>query len=290
MRLFFLMALFLLPFALQAEEVHVAKAGTLGALLNYNTQEITGLTISGYLNGDDIKVIRDMPELSVLDISGASIVKGGSGPYYTEDNKITTLMFYSLGLTSIRLPNNITFIGAHAFSYCRGLTSIAIPKNVTVIDEYAFYNCSGLKDIVFPKNLDSIGEAAFYGCAGLTELTFPKKLKTIGNFAFQMCTGLIDIEIPNGVTTIGRQTFANCTGLVRVVFPKSLTHINSAAFYACANLTDMYSNNPVPPKVAQDSFYLVDRAVCRLFVARKQGAAYRNANGWKEFENITEYP
>ena len=123
----------LLSFNLQAQDVppitiNVATAGTLPALIESTKKyQITNLTVTGDLNGTDIRYIREMAgrdvngnstlgELSILDLSGANIVAGGSSYYYD----------YTTSLNEI---------GILAFSDCKGLTSIIIPNSVTSIGE-----------------------------------------------------------------------------------------------------------------------------------------------------------
>lgn len=59
------------------------------------------------------------------------------------------------GLTSIKIPNSVTWIGLRAFSGCSGLTSIEIPNSVTSIGEEAFSGCSGLTSINIPDGVTS---------------------------------------------------------------------------------------------------------------------------------------
>ena len=64
--------------------LNVETPGTLSSLIaNSKKHQITSLTLTGYLNGSDIRYIREMADsykntsLSYLDISNANIVKGG---------------------------------------------------------------------------------------------------------------------------------------------------------------------------------------------------------------------
>ena len=50
------------------------------------------------------------------------------------------------------IPDSVTSIGMHAFSYCMGLKSITIPDSVTSIGESAFSDCRGLKSVVAHKD------------------------------------------------------------------------------------------------------------------------------------------
>ena len=167
----------LLQFNLSAQvppiTLHVETAGTLSTLIADNRKhEITDLTLTGNLNGTDIRYIREMAgrtstyggttrgQLSVLDLSGAKIVSGG-GNYYdtysTQNNSISNSMFYQCDkLTKITIPNSVTSIGGYAFEGCTGLTSITIPNSVTSIGNYAFYGCRGLTSITIPNSITLI--------------------------------------------------------------------------------------------------------------------------------------
>ena len=88
--------------------------------------------------------------LSILDLSDAKIVEGGSayvyeynsGNKYTSNDKLGDYAFEGCrGLTSLTLPSSITSIGESAFEYCSGLTSLTIPSSVTLISTSAFSDC-----------------------------------------------------------------------------------------------------------------------------------------------------
>ena len=88
----------LFSFNIQAQStisktLHVEYAGTLFRLIGADEQmQISNLTLTGNLNGDDIRFIREMAgsnsngvitsgNLSILDISNANIVEGGYAYY-----------------------------------------------------------------------------------------------------------------------------------------------------------------------------------------------------------------
>lgn len=102
--------------------------------LNYTTE----LLISGTMDARDFKTMRDlMPELTKIDLSKVSITafSGDGGTYdfstsYSADQIPPSAFFvYSFeraktGLTSIKFPSSLKFIGSSAFQGCTGLTSV----------------------------------------------------------------------------------------------------------------------------------------------------------------------
>ena len=70
------------------------------------------------------------------------------------------------------IGNDVTSIGAYAFSGCSGLTSVTIPGSVTSIGDFAFSGCRGLTSVTIPDSVTSIGDWAFSDCSGLTSVTF----------------------------------------------------------------------------------------------------------------------
>lgn len=164
--------------------INVATAGSLPSLIATTKKDlITNLTVTGNLNGTDIRYIHEMAgssingstttgKLSVLDLFGANIV-GGGDPYFYQDDKPQYTSLNEIGdyafknckvLTSVIIPINVISIGNSAFYGCIGLTSIIIPNSVTSIEKFSFGCCKGLTSITIPNNLKSIDEAAFIDC------------------------------------------------------------------------------------------------------------------------------
>lgn len=98
-------------------------------------KDFKALKLTGYLNGNDVKVIRRMHELKYLDLSEASI-KGGD--YYIVENNYN-------GGNEVFLEENT--IGPVMFSNEQEIPSpfekleeVLLPHSVTTIERYAFKN------------------------------------------------------------------------------------------------------------------------------------------------------
>ncbi len=175
--------------------------------------------------------------------------------------------FKGSDVKSVRIPDTVTRIGAHAFSSCDNLEKIVIPASVSIIDYYAFTHCDKLTSVTIesgsklisipnsafefcvsirsftvPASVEYIESHAFDGCTGLKTLNFEKgsKLKSIGDFAFRDCSSLESVTFPSGLEKIGCYTFTMCDLLKKVNVNEGLQTILEGAFFNCCNLLEFY--------------------------------------------------
>ena len=174
------------------------------------------------------KTLLLLVALFTATIAFASVEIDGIYYYLNDEDKIAEVRFqyylssdnYS-GVTSIIIPEKVTYnateysvtsIGIFAFYGCKSLTSITIPNSVTFIGQAAF-SCSSLISITIPNSVTSIGYEAFASCSSLTSITIPNSVTSIEGSAFEGCKSLTSITIPNSVTSIGGSAFEGCSSL-----------------------------------------------------------------------------
>ena len=183
---------------------------------------ITSLTVSGSINSDDVRFLREMAgrdmdgyetdgKLSSLDLSNAKIVTGG-GNYYKVKRGLS---FMSHNITG----NDV--VGFYMFYNCRSLTSLKLPKTVKKIEQYAMQYCKSLQKCTLPESLSEINDKAFANTS-LSEVTFPASLTSIKYKAFSECSDLKTLRFTSpSVPTFGQDVFEDCSKLEKVYVPKA---------------------------------------------------------------------
>ena len=137
--------------------IEVSTPGTLSdeiLRLGHQPSEINYLTVSGTLDNNDLKIIRDfMPKLVSIDLTRTTLA---------------------------RIPD-------YTFSQKKYLTEVLFPPTLQSIGERAFSGCIRLgQDLILPPELNSIGEGAFLDCHRLQRvLVTGNKLSVIGKDLFR---------------------------------------------------------------------------------------------------------
>ena len=147
--------------------------------------------------------------------------------------------FSSSGLTTVTLPNSLTYLGDYAFSGCKDLASISIGTGITEIPYNCFTGCNALTSVDLPEHVTSIGGGAYSYCNGLVSITLPDHIQTVGASAFASCSNLEEVVIPDNVTTLGTGAFQYDGKLEYVQIGKGITTLEKDLFNSCESLSSV---------------------------------------------------
>lgn len=289
--------------------LNLTKAGTLpNKIASSKKNLVTNLKIIGEINGNDLRLIREMAgcnaygystsgNLSVLDLSEARIVEGGyyydnGGKFTTSNDIIGEYTFYNCtSLSSVNIPSSVTRIGKSAFEGCTSLTSVDIPSSVTEINLRVFKGCTSLTIVDIPSSVTRIGESAFEGCSSLKSVNIPSNVTEINLDVFKGCTSLTSVNIPSSMKWIPVCAFYNCSSLTSVKIPSSVNFIGYGAFLGCEGLKSIYIYAEKAPYSSSSMSEIFSDCVLKngtLYVPNGTYDAY-NRSLFGDFENIVEF-
>lgn len=241
----------------------INDAGQLTELVGDDKYRFTTLSIAGFLNGDDLRTLRDMAgcdnegkatagQLSDIDLSGAQIAEGGKAyaeGHFTQTNVVGKAMLASCEkLKRIVLPLQTTKIEADAFRNCTSLHTIEVPTLVESIETSA--GCTALAEINVQAGnshysskdgvlLSGDGKNILWFPMGKEgEYTLPSTVTTVGDYAFRNCR-IETFCFADGLTSIGKYAFYN-SSVKEVSLPSTVKQIPTGLFQKCADLTTVH--------------------------------------------------
>lgn len=247
--------------------INVATPGTLNTMMGETKKySITALKLTGSINIDDIKFLREMAgcyhnwgkypgKLEYLDLENVRLnfeswssldIYTNKREYWTsvkgtDSQTLPSCIFAYLDqLKTIILPSGIQNIENSVFYRNTSLATVKLPYNLRTIDGYAFSECENLTDLTIPTFVEKIGEYAFSGCSSLTSIKIPSGVKTIEESTFENCSNLTTVSLPSSLTKVGVSAFENDEKLENIEFPSSIEYINSNAFAGCSSLRTNY--------------------------------------------------
>lgn len=202
---------------------------------------------------------------------------------YDKDNGMWVITFQSAptsinekafyekaNLTSVTLPEGISFIGENAFART-GLTELTIPGSVTKIDVDAFYLCEALKKLTFLPSPNGtqleIGHGIDSGAKRISpfyyspleeiylDRTFSRIIDSngetfeyyiidgneqpLGIFQLEVTNNLKRVTLGSQVTKLNKYMFYNINSpdFTTITIPGTVKMIEGSAFYNCTTLT-----------------------------------------------------
>lgn len=270
MLLMLLMLLCSMRVAMAANQIitiNVATPGTLNTMMGETKKyAITALKLTGSINIDDIKFLREMAgcyhnwgkypgKLEYLDLEDVRLnfETWSSLDIYTNKREYWTtvtgkdaqtlpdyIFAYLDQLKTIILPSGIRNIGNSVFYRNTSLTTVKLPYNLRSIDGYAFLECENLTDLTIPTFVERIGEYTFRGCSSLTSIKIPSGIKTIEEGTFENCSNLTTVSLPSSLRFVYNKAFQNDEKLENIEFPSSIEFIGYYAFAGCSSLRTSY--------------------------------------------------
>ncbi|MDE7230860.1 MAG: leucine-rich repeat domain-containing protein [Oscillospiraceae bacterium] len=227
-------------------------------------------------------------------------------PSEINGNKVIGIGSFIAGntdITSITIPECVTYIAQMAFSECSKLSEVTFkgeppelygglihvfegtpwleakkaegPELIVIggvlVDTL---ECEG--DVIIPDSVKKIGNSAFYRQESITSVTILGSVTEIGEYAFNYCTNLVSVTMPDSLTEIGYSAFSQCFKLKSVNIPQSIVKIGKSAFDYCDNLAGSIT---LPDGIKELDVYSFDPNNVELVY---KGTVYSGKDGFKQ--------
>jgi len=243
--------------------VSVSEPGMLAELLGDDRMTYTTLSFSGSVNGDDIRVLREMAgmdfygketvgQLVEIDLTDVNFVEGGSNyipSRYMINDVVGYGMFQNLSkLRNVQLPNTVRAIEEQAFQDCSSLTSITVPAGVVELSPSS--GCTSLEEIRVSsanRNYKSVDGVLFnadvtgilwFPMGKKGDYSLPVSVTAIGDYAFRN-SHITHFAMTDNVSEIGKAVFFG-SSVQSVIVSDKLAAIPQATFQSCTSLTEIH--------------------------------------------------
>lgn len=205
-----------------------------------NQESVKNLTVTGYINGTDIKFLNelfDRRQLTHLDLTDSYIVAGGDAyysNYTTKDNELTPRMFYSSSIT----PKTIDFL--------------ATPKSTVKEDKFLASGFYVDTLIVGGKSKSFKPRFVYDGFMRVTRLVMREGIESVfgdSDGSSSMMAKLKSVDLPTTVKEIGYQAFCGCKDLKEIRLSDNIESIGEMAFYGTEILS--FDSLIIPSKLKE---------------------------------------
>ena len=148
--------------------------------------------------------------------------------------------FYGSGITDLKIPNNINYIGKYAFGNLYLKPTIELPFVGNSIDSNEPFGIIFSNDLVSNSNPQVVKTDTYY---------IPKNIKNvkitgnrISDVSFYNCYFIEEIELPN-IIALNQPIFPNCTSLKKITLGSGLSDFNAISLNGLENLENIIINN-----------------------------------------------
>ena len=143
-------------------------------------------------------------------------------------------------IISIKLPEQIKYIGDNSFHNCRNLVECNLPSDLIEIGYSAFFFCKSLKSVELPNSLEVLRDACFEYCDEIQTIDIPKKIKQIPKSCFSGCDKLTIVNFHGSLEYIGEYAFSSCYEIEKLELPDTVKIIKNSAFYNCSKMSELH--------------------------------------------------
>lgn len=210
-------------------------------------------------------VLRSTASLKTVALknNAGDVVKEAENVVYLPNGttEIPDYAFQNSGIEKIVLAEGIETIGHYSFFGDEELTTVELPQSLTYMDDGAFERCFKLTDVKFAEtnNLKFINDHAFQYCTSLQSIDIPEGVVYLGTDAFSGAIKLEKITLPSTLFYAGGASiFCNCLSLKEVVLfgsvpPQIDFDIADTTYaYSAFNIVDQVALASIPAHVAAE--------------------------------------
>ncbi|MBP3763555.1 MAG: leucine-rich repeat domain-containing protein [Bacteroidales bacterium] len=180
----------------------------------YDFQAVTasGHTLYFNLVNGEAHVTHETSAMPMYSNLAGDLVIPADVQYQGVTYQITRIEDYAfcgvVGLTSVVVGDNVSYIGVSAFSGCNDLAMVEIGPAVDTVGNGAFRDCQALQTVVYnAARCTYIPGDVFHGCLKFDELVIGAAVRNIPENAFAGYIRLYPFDVPSTVDTIGRNAF-----------------------------------------------------------------------------------
>ena len=236
--------------------------------------DITKLTVTGYINHDDLRYIRDNMggTLDALDLSEVNV----------EGNYLNEILGWCVFNTLI-LPKTLEYIDWNTLQHCNNLKTIHVPSSVKRMGPNFMEGCSSLETVTGGEGLIDINRDHDYfeDCPNL------KSYVILNTFFFRLPHSYEGaFEVPDYVTEIANTGLWYVRGLTALTLPESVMAINGYSFAGDENLKDIYYYAVEMPRTHENAFNDFNKSNCTLHVYEEMVEVFKADELWRDFNIV----